>query len=358
MGLVSNSASRQLAGLNARPASLPPHLRVASRPAPRALCGGWRCQTGRGREAWRRVGGVSGWGQGCAPVTACGPAPGPLCYSLLLRLVRELAQFPLHVPSCGLAVRREAAPRLVRGHARPSSRAPGSPHARASRARTRSFLLARSCLGGGGGRQIAQGSTVAAAAGWPAGHGGRWGRRADETATHPGNEQGEGATSRRAPRRGALSEADKGGGAAGVAVQLPRPGPGALSPPRGRRASPSPLCGCPGRGCEGAGGRGAEEARVGAAGSAPRASSPPSCSAQLGRDPGAPAGPARPPVTPTISSFLSAALAPLSLGVLPGRGLSSGCLGAGVQISPSKTHLPSPYKEKHTAPPVSSSRQW
>lgn len=41
-------------------------------------------------------------------------------------------------------------------------------------------------------RQDRAGSTVAVAAGWPAGHGGRWGRRADETSTHPGNEQGEG----------------------------------------------------------------------------------------------------------------------------------------------------------------------
>lgn len=51
---------------------------------------------------------------------------------------------------------------------------------------------------------------------------------------------------------GAQSETDKGGGAACVAVRPPRPGPGAPPPPRGRCASPSPLCGCPGRGCEGA----------------------------------------------------------------------------------------------------------
>lgn len=123
--------------------------------------------------------------------------------------------------------------------------------------------------------------------------------------------------------------------------------PGAPPPPRGRCASPSPLCGCPGRGCEGAGDRGAEEARLGAAGSAPRASSPRASSAPLGRDPGTSAGPVLPPLTPTISSFLSAALVTLFPGVLPGRGLSSGGLSAGVHISPSKTHLSSPNKEEH-----------
>lgn len=51
---------------------------------------------------------------------------------------------------------------------------------------------------------------------------------------------------------GARNQADKGGGAAGFAVQPLRPGPGAPPPPRSRRASPSPLCGRPGRGCEGA----------------------------------------------------------------------------------------------------------
>lgn len=80
---------------------------------------------------------------------------------------------------------------------------------------------------------------------------------------------------------------------------------------------------------------------------ATRASSPRASSAPLGRDPGTSAGPVLPPLTPTISSFLSAALVTLFPGVLPGRGLSSGGLSAGVHISPSKTHLSSPNKEEH-----------
>lgn len=54
---------------------------------------------------------------------------------------------------------------------------------------------------------------------------------------------------------------------------------------------------------------------------------------------------------------LSLVLVPSFPCALPGRGLGSGRLGAGVEMSPSKAHLPPPPKEE-LAPPVSSPRRW
>ncbi|VTJ87023.1 Hypothetical predicted protein, partial [Marmota monax] len=93
----------------------------------------------------------------------------------------------IHAP-CGFLAQRPALPE------------------RASRTDARSFPLARRGFGSGCGWRTARGSTVAAAAGWRAGHGGGWGRRTDETATHPGNKQGEGAAGFGAPRRGQGAE--------------------------------------------------------------------------------------------------------------------------------------------------------
>lgn len=256
----------------------PPPGGLAARPAARG--GGWRCQTGRGRGA-----GGGGAGRGPGAARHGRPRPGP--YAALSSPSpppppppRPAARSVL-TPSSTPRPRRppRGSPAAPRAPARLASRAPGSP-ARARLAPGHTLVSPRAL----GSRRRAEraGSTVAAAAGWPASHGGRWGRRADETATHPGNEQGEGAAGGGAPRRwggrAARRQRRGRGGRRGLATS---PGPGA---PR------HPLCvAAPGAGARGRRRR-AEGAR-GAAGSAPRASSPPVPSAQPGRDPGTPAGP-------------------------------------------------------------------
>lgn len=232
---------------------LPTHLRVASR----------RARGGAGEAGGAKLAGGVAPGAGPGRCARHGlrprprvptrlsppPPPCPAARSVLTPRSTPRPRCPARGSPALAACAR--APRISRARSALPTRA------RAWRTDTRSFPLAPSALGGGGGRTT-RGHTVAAAAGWPAGHGGRWGWRADETATHPGNQQGEGAAGGGVPGprgvgRGeeARSEADKGGGAEDVAVWPPRPGPGAPPPPGGRRGSPSPLFGGPGRGGEG-----------------------------------------------------------------------------------------------------------
>lgn len=275
------------------PVPLPslPRVRVAARQGRQARGAGWRCQTGRGRDQ----GGGEGacWGGTRAPRASrpAVPPPGP---------TRLTPPPPPRPPARSVLAPRStprprsparANPAAAARTRRPASPAHGSLHARASLPDARSFPLACPGLGCGGGGRTARGSSLAAAASWPAGHGGGWGRRADETATHPGNEQGEGAAGGGAPRRewGGAEPGRQRRGRGGLR------GPATLSRARSPSAAPQPARLAipfvwPPR-ARVRGGGGAQEARVGAAGSAPRASSPPASSAWLRRDPGTPAGP-------------------------------------------------------------------
>lgn len=145
----------------------------------------------------------------------------------------------------------------------------------------------------------------------------------------------------------ARREADKGGGAADVAVRPPRPGPGAPPPPRSRRASPSPLCGRPGRGGEGA------------AAAAPRRPEWGQPAARRGHPrhphPRHPSGAIRQPLTPTVPCFPSAALASLIPGRSPPPGVSVPVPWAlEMRLAPRKPIILLPLS---AAPPVSSPRQ-
>lgn len=340
-GLVRNSrAADWLGQMPVPPPPDPPPGGLAA--GPRVRGGGWRCQTGRGRGAGagRRA---LGAGPGALRASrAAAPPPGP--YAALSSTPAlsgcSLSSHSTFHAAASLPRERQPRDRCVRPRASHLARSLDSaPRARLAHGHTFVSPLAPSALGGGGGGgRTARGHTVAAAAGWPAGHGGRWGRRADETATHPGNQQGEGAAGGGLPwPRGRGARQTKAGGAAAVAVvATPSGAPGApLTAPRPARLS-IPFVWRPGARVRGVGGgepRRPESGRPAARRA--RIFATRILGAAGARHPGSPAGLGLPPGdADPLSPFCFQCSSPNFRASSPARGLGSGHRGAGVQRSP------------------------